>query len=60
MYFIGILLLFQQDPGFPKQSDEIDGFLIFSNKILQGGDRVPVRESFCSLQGARAITFPRR
>src|SRR3990172_6079180 len=60
MYFIGILLLFQQVPGFPKQSDEIDGFLMFSNKILQGGDRVPVRKSFCSLQGTRAITFPRR
>src|SRR3972149_6570908 len=60
MYFIAILLLFQQVPEFPKLSDEIDGFPMFSNKILQGGDRVPARESFCSLQGARAITFSHR
>jgi hypothetical protein len=59
MYFIA-LLLFQKVPGFLRQSDEIDGFLLFLNRIVQGGDRVPVRERFCSLQGARAITFSRR
>jgi hypothetical protein len=52
------LLLFQQDSGFPRQTDEIYGFLIFSNMILQGGEGVPVGRIRPIPKGQEIWRFP--